>query len=251
MMTDRQLINWFLELQDHPEQITEEQLGELLNDGQTRKLMEQMAFTKRAFKYKEALDNELAVEEEWERFAATHSIELDALDEITPTYTQPEIRSHVPDMDNESTSLKPQFRKYAAVFIVVILASGIALAGIHIVRHVTKRQVTQQQPVEEALTTKESEDTTTLQHPTTNIQHEEADTLVMEPRVFDNVPLDTMLLEMASFYKVAVEFRRDEARQLRMHFDWKPTDDIDRVVERLNHFEAVNIIVESDKIIVK
>lgn len=69
--------------------------------------------------------------------------------------------------------------------------------------------------------------------------------------IFDNVPLDTMLMEMSDYYHVSVEFEREEARQLRLHFEWQHRENLDRVVERLNNFEAVNIIREPEKLIVK
>ena len=47
------------------------------------------------------------------------------------------------------------------------------------------------------------------------------------------------------------EIRNAKARELRLHFVWKREDSLLRVVERLNNFEAVNIAVEDNKIIVK
>ena len=132
--------------------------------------------------------------------------------------------------------------KIAASFIGVILASGIALAAIHIVRHYQKPEIPQ------------ATDTIAVVSPqrsTPNAQLEETDTLAVEPRIFDNVTLDTMLLEMVEYYHVSVKFERKESRQLRFHFVWKRTDDIDRLVEKLNNFEAVNIIRDPEKLIVK
>ena len=43
MKTDRQLIERLLELQEHPEQVTDEQLQQALDDPQMRELVEQMA----------------------------------------------------------------------------------------------------------------------------------------------------------------------------------------------------------------
>ena len=39
-MTDKQLIARFLELQEHPEQVTDEQLRQMLNDEQMHELVE-------------------------------------------------------------------------------------------------------------------------------------------------------------------------------------------------------------------
>ena len=65
MMTDRQLIEQFLELQEHAEQMTDEQSQQALNDPDMHELLEQMAFTKRTLKYQE-LQSELPnAEAEW------------------------------------------------------------------------------------------------------------------------------------------------------------------------------------------
>jgi hypothetical protein len=60
-----------------------------------------------------------------------------------------------------------------------------------------------------------------------------------------------MLIEMADYYGVAVEFQLEEARQLRLHFVWDHNESLDQLIDRLNNFEAVNIIYEPEKLIVK
>ena len=68
MMTDRQLTERFLELQEHPEQVTDEQCQQALNDPQIRELVEQMAFTKRTLKNQELQTEMPDVEAEWKAF---------------------------------------------------------------------------------------------------------------------------------------------------------------------------------------
>jgi hypothetical protein len=225
MMTDKQLIARLLELQEHPEQMTDEQLRQMLNDEQMHELVEQMAFTKRAFKNEESLIGELPIADEWEKFATAHAEEL-----TNSARAEGKFTLHFPT------------HKIAASFIGVVLASSIALAAIHIVRQYQKPETPQ---------TTDTIAVASPQRSILNAQPEEADTLAVEPRIFDNVPLDTMLLEMADYYHISVEFEREEARQLRFHFVWKRTDDLDRLVEKLNNFEAVNIIHEPEKLIVR
>ena len=225
MMTDKQLIARLLELQEHPEQMTDEQLRQMLNDEQMHELVEQMAFTKRAFKNEESLIGELPIADEWEKFATAHAEEL-----TNSARAEGKFTLHFPT------------HKIAASFIGVVLASSIALAAIHIVRQYQKPETPQ---------TTDTIAVASPQRSILNAQPEEADTLAVEPRIFDNVPLDTMLLEMADYYHISVEFEREEARQLRFHFVWKRTDNLDRLVEKLNNFEAVNIIREPEKLVVK
>ena len=243
MMTDKQLIARLLELQEHPEQTTDEQLRQMLNDEQMHELVEQMAFTKRAFKNEESLTGELSIADEWEKFAANHTEEdesqLDALDEDEREQARPKDKAQP---HSSLFTFHSSFHKMAASFIGAVLASGIALAAIHIVRQYQKPETPQ---------TTDTIAVASPQRSTLNAPLEEADTLAVELRVFDNVPLDTMLYEMADYYHISVEFEREEARQLRFHFVWKRTDDLDRLVEKLNNFEAVNIIREPQKLVVK
>ena len=227
MMTEEKRIEWLLELQDHPEQLTDEQLQQILADDEMRQLVQQLGFAKRAFKH-DALKNDTPdVEGEWEKFAASHSEELEILDEGE---YKPRLRAY----------LAP--RKIAASFIGVLLASGIAFAAFQVVRNIhtskpqmaTMEQATDKKPV------------TSL--PANTIK---ADIIQSEPYVFNNVPLDSMLTAIAAAHGVQVAFENDAARQLRFHFVWKREDSLSRVVEKLNTFEAVNIGMEDKTLVVK
>ena len=77
------------------------------------------------------------------------------------------------------------------------------------------------------------------------------DTIPTEPYVFNNVPLDSMLTVIAVAHGVQVEFENEAARHLRFHFVWKRKDSLSRVVEKLNNFEAVNIVEEDKMLVVK
>jgi len=78
-----------------------------------------------------------------------------------------------------------------------------------------------------------------------------ADTIPVEPYVFNNVPLDSMLTAIAAAHRVQVEFENEAARHLRFHFVWKREDSLSRVVEKLNTFEAVNIVEEDKTLLVR
>ena len=125
-MTEEQRIEWLLELQEHPEQLTDEQLQQLLADDEMHQLVQQLGFAKRAFKHDELKNDTPDVDAEWEKFAACHAEELDALDE----------GERLRVGDGTSGIHKPRLRAYlaprkiAASFIGVLLASGIAFAAI-------------------------------------------------------------------------------------------------------------------------
>ena len=227
MMTEEKRIEWLLELQEHPEQLTDEQLQQILADDEMRHLVQQLGFAKRAFKH-DALKNDTPdVDAEWEKFAASHSEELEILDEGE---YKPRLRTY----------LAP--RKIAASFIGVLLVSGIAFAAIQVVRNISTPKP--QQPTTEQTT--DIDPVTSL--PADTVQ---ADTISVEPYIFNNVPLDSMLTAIATAHRVQVEFKNEAARHLRFHFVWKRKDSLSRVVEKLNNFEAVNIVEEDKMLVVK
>ena len=238
MMTEEQRIEWFLELQDHPEQITDEQLQQILADDEMRQLVQQLGIAKRAFKH-DALKNDTPdVDAEWEKFAASHSEELEILDE----------GERLRVGDGMSGIHKPRFvlrlatHKIAASFIGVLLVSGIAFAAIQVVRNINT-------PKPQLPTTEQTTDI----KPVTSLPADtvKADTIPVEPYIFNNVPLDSLLTAIAAAHGVQVEFENEAARQLRFHFVWKREDRLSRVVEKLNTFEAVNIGMEDKTLVVK
>ena len=236
-MTEEKRIEWLLELQEHPEQLTDEQFldkpsgkaerQQILADEEMRQLVQQLGFAKRAFKHDELKNDTPDVDAEWEKFAACHAEELDALDE----------REYKPHF-----VLRLAPRKIAASFIGVLLASGIAFAAIQVVRNISTPKP--QQPTTEQTT--DIDPVTSL--PADTVQ---ADTIPVEPYIFNNVPLDSMLTAIAVAHNMQVEFENEAARQLRFHFVWKREDSLTRVVEKLNTFEAVNIGMEDNKLVVR
>lgn len=183
----------FLDMQEHPEKYSDEQIEALMDE----------------------LDHMPETETAWQKFTQD--------------------RLHVAEHSTH------RWMKIAASIVGVVIVSGIALAAIQLVRQKQKPQVNQ---IEQ----------TASVTPTVNIVPVDTittDKVTIEQRVFDNVPLDTMLMEMADYYHVTVDFQRDDIRQLRLHFEWKRNESLDKVVERLNIFEAVNIIHEPEKLIVK
>ena len=237
-MAEEKRIEWFLELQEHPEQLTDEQLQQILADDEMRQLVQQLGFAKRAFKHDELKIDTPDVDAEWEKFAASHAEELDALDE----------GERLRVGDGTSGIHKPRFlaflapHKIAASFIGVLLASGIAFAAIQVVRNISTSKP--QLP-----TTEQTTDT----KPVTSLPADtvKADTIPVEPYIFNNVPLDSMLTAIATAHGVQVEFENEAVRQLRFHFVWKREDSLTRVVEKLNTFEAVNIGMEDKTLVVR
>ena len=245
-------IEWLLELQDHPEQLTDEQLQQILADDEMRQLVKQLGFAKRALKHDELKNDTPDVEGEWEKFAASHSEEL-----TNAARAEGKLACTMPCKEEEDESqleildegeYKPRLRAYlaprkiAASFIGVLLASGIAFAAIQVVRNISTPKP--QQPTTEQTT--DIDPVTSLPADTVK-----ADTISVEPYIFNNVPLDSMLTAIATAHGVGVEFENEAARHLRFHFVWKREDSLSRVVEKLNTFETVNIVEEDKTLVVR
>ena len=65
-------IKKLLDMQEHPELFSEQELEQMLHDTEAQELMEATALLKRAMKHDEFTMSGQEVEDDWQRFAATH-----------------------------------------------------------------------------------------------------------------------------------------------------------------------------------
>ena len=194
---------------------------------------ELLALTKRAFVKREVEKESVPVDEEWEKFAAEHADELDALEKDEPrTATITRLMGILP-------------YKVAASIIGILFTAGVAFAAIHIVRHFVGEDV--KFPTQEVRISNSSQPSPAL--PTDTIKTDT--TTSTKPIVFDNVALDKMLPQIAAYYNKEVEFQNEDARQFRFYFVWKQDETLDVVLHRLNLFESITVELKSDKIVVE
>ena len=90
----------------------------------------------------------------------------------------------------------------------------------------------------------------TVRH-STRLSHQRATVEKTAPVVYDNVPLEQMVLEIAAHYDAEVTFQSDEARQLRFHFVWNPQQGLDQVVSDLNQFECLTVTLNDNQITIE
>ena len=141
-----------------------------------------------------------------------------------------------------STSKKPTaikhtsyWRKIAALFVGVLLLSGIAIAAIQLNKNSSKNN-------EPVMVTAEP----------TKPSEADAETLPMDTTItFENTELEVIMSQIASHYKVAVDFNKEDARHLRFYTKWTPTETLDQVVERLNGFEKVTIKKNNNTLVIE
>jgi hypothetical protein len=124
--------------------------------------------------------------------------------------------------------------KIAAMFVGIILLSGLTFAAVHILRS-QKTEVRSQ----------ETEAIAYSQPSTLNTQLPESDTI----RTFENAELQQILSELANYYHLEVDYRNEQARHVRLYTKWNTAAPLSQIVERLNNFEKVNIRQTNKQII--
>lgn len=220
-MKNQNKIVLLLDIQEHPEKYSDEQLNSMLaEDEELAEMMEQLATTKRAMTKEEAEDEQLDMDVLWQEFEAEHELEFD---------------------EPETKRVSMPLRKIAAMFIGVALTAGVAFAAIQIVRSVSK-------PAPEP-TKIEAPAAPKAAQPDDEVP---ADTVVaVKPVVFDNVELAQIMEQIAAHYKAEVEIENDDAGAYRLYFEWNSQETLEHVVERLNRFESINIELNNNKMTVK
>ena len=213
METTSENIRQLLEMLDNPEAYTEQEIQDIINrDEDTRMTYRMMVEGKRSSRQRQA-DKPIDVDAAWQRFNETH---------------QPKQHGF-------------SWMKIAASFIGVLLVSGIAFAAIQIIRYAQQNTP----KTEEVINTSKPTNVIPTDTLTTDT------TAAPQPIIYDNVPLEKMLPEIAAHYDAKVTFVNDEARQLRFRFVWNPQKGIDQVVSDLNQFERLTVKLKDNEITVE
>lgn len=134
---------------------------------------------------------------------------------------------------------KYSFLKIAAMFVGILMLSGIAYAAIHFVSHNNAP--------------KEQDELITKSQPSTSdSQISVTDTIAIpQPKLYDNVPLGEIFEELSNYYNVKVVYKNEDAPRLRLFYQWKPEYTLERVVEMLNNFDWIQIQVENDTLFIR
>lgn len=146
-------------------------------------------------------------------------------------------RSEEPQVSTRAKlySLSSRFLKVAAVFIGVILLSGIAFAAYRYV-------------VGEGLSVGGD-----LESPTQEVRisssPQQVQTETESVRTFENAELQQILQELSDYYHVGVEFHNEQSRHVRLYTKWDTTAPLQQIIELLNGFEKVNVRLIDNKII--
>lgn len=218
-----------LDIIDHQEKYSDEEIREILQDEECRKLYQTMMEVDSALENPSPIIN---VDEEWEKFSQKHQLQ----EEATQNAAQ-EAASH------PITS----WRKLAASIAGFVLISSIAFAAIHtyIKRSQEPTQVTADTHPEviKSDSAKQVAAKDSLAHPKPE-----------KPAIhktFENVAFEQMISEIASYYDLQVKFENNEDKTLRLYYEWDSHLSIENIVKELNQFENVNIELQQNELIVK
>ena len=218
-----------LDIIDHQEKYSDEEIHEILQDEECRKLYQTMMEVDSALESPSPIIN---VDEEWEKFSQEHQLQ----EEATQNAAQ-EAASH------PITS----WRKLAASIAGFVLISGIAFAAIHtyIKRSQEPTQVTADTHPEvinsDSAKQVAAKDSLTHPKPEKPAIH----------KTFENVAFEQMISEIASYYDLQVKFENNEDKTLRLYYEWNSHSSIENIVKELNQFENVNIELQQNELIVK
>lgn len=218
-----------LDIIDHQEKYSDEEIREILQDEECRKLYQTMMEVDSALENPSPIIN---VDEEWEKFSQEHQLQEEASQNAAQEAASHPITS---------------WRKLAASIAGFVLISGIAFAAIHtyIKRSQEPTQVTADTHPEviKSDSAKQVAAKDSLAHPKPE-----------KPAIhktFENVAFEQMISEIASYYDLQVKFENNEDKTLRLYYEWDSHLSIENIVKELNQFENVNIKLQQNELIVK
>ena len=208
-----------LDIIDHQEKYSDEEIREILQDEECRKLYQTMVEVDSALESPSPIIN---VDEEWEKFSQKHQLQ-------------------------EESHPITSWRKLAASIAGFVLIAGIAFAAIHtyIKRSQEPTQVTADTHPEaiksDSVKQVAGKDSLTHPKPEKPAIH----------KTFENVAFEQMISEIASYYDLQVKFENSEDKTLRLYYEWNSHSSIENIVKELNQFENVNIELQQNELIVK
>ena len=196
-------IQLLLDMQEHPEQFSEQALQTMLDDPEVRELMEATAQLKQAMMSDENNVND--VDAEWQRFAQTHL-----------------------------TEQKPErsWLKIAATFIGILMMSGIAFAAIHIIRNFSNAGIEPQKTIQETTIANPH------QLPADTIKK---DTIPSKVVRYDEATLEKILTDMTDYYGLTLKWKSEEAKTLRLFYIWNNQQSAVEAIRSMNSFERIRL----------
>lgn len=218
-----------LDIIDHQEKYSDEEIREILQDEECRKLYQTMMEVDSALEPPSPIIN---VDEEWEKFSQEHHLQEEATKNAAQKTASHPITS---------------WRKLAASIAGFVLISGIAFAAIH--TYIKRSQEPTPVTADTHPETMKS-DSVKLVAEKDSLIHPKPEKPAIH-KTFENVAFEQMISEIASYYDLQVKFENNEDKTLRLYYEWDSHSSIENIVKELNQFENVNIELQQNELIVK
>ena len=208
----------FLNMLDHPEEYTREQIEALLADEEISSFAHNLAMTKRAMNRHEYED--IDVNAEWESFAIEHSI--------------PQRRN---------------WKRIAASTIGIIFISGLAFAAtvqLGILPFFNSKEEVEIHPKTPHITATDSikkaqAERQAVSDSLNRVLLHKTDSIPPQPIVFENTSLKTIVDAMAAYYHVDVKVLNPVSTHIRLYFKWDRQCSLQQNIELLNAFDRVKV----------
>lgn len=202
------------DMQEHPDKYTDEQMEHLLADEEVKEFLRDLAMARMVGK--KATPKKVDVDKAWKEF---------------------------------SNGSYRNRMKIAASIVGIIFLSGVALAA---VQNGWLNFSTSDKVVDNKVMTEQIVPSNTLANDSLKAMTvEPTDSLDMKPVVFDNAELGTILMQMADFYQVKVEYMNTNTQHVRLFFNWNKTKTLEQNMELLNAFDRIQIEYADGTLIVK
>ena len=202
------------DMQEHPDKYTDEQMEHLLADEEVQEFLRDLAMARMAGK--KATPKKVDVDKAWKEF---------------------------------SNGSYRNRMKIAASIVGIIFLSGVALAA---VQNGWLNFSTSDKVVDNKVMTEQIVPSNTLANDSLKAMTvEPTDSLDMKPVVFDNAELGTILMQMADFYQVKVEYMNTNTQHVRLFFNWNKTKTLEQNMELLNAFDRIQIEYADGTLMVK
>jgi hypothetical protein len=69
--------------------------------------------------------------------------------------------------------------------------------------------------------------------------------------VFEDAELQQIVDSLSIYYKVKPAYRQEQARHLRLYYEWDQHHSIEDVTRQINHFDHISISMKGDSIIIE
>ena len=205
-------IEQLLKMTERPQDYTDEELQKLMSDPEMREYYELMVSAEAGFALRKEKNHG---DRSRDSAGQNHG-------------PVPMILPMIPSLGN-------RFMRIAAMFIGVLMLSGIAFAAYRLVVGGDSES-----PTQEVRTANSAHQAGTLQQTQTD---------PTSIRTFENAELQQILQELSDYYHVSVEYRNEQSRHIRLYTKWDTTAPLQQIIELLNGFEKVSVRLIDNQII--